>query len=52
MAKVNGFTVVIWEKGGSPTKPRIPYMCDRVNVPCINLVGMAKEEKWVFTRKQ
>jgi Domain of unknown function (DUF4411) len=50
LAKVYGYTVVTWEKGGSQFKPRIPYVCGQVGVPCINLIGLAKAEKWVFTR--
>jgi hypothetical protein len=51
LAKVNNYTVVTWEKGGSQAKPRIPYICDQMGIPCLNLIGLAKAEKWVFTRK-
>ena len=51
LAKVHGYTVVTWEKGGSKSKPRIPYICDEFGVPCTNLIGMAKAEKWVLGRR-
>jgi len=36
-------TVVTGELHGSPTRPRIPDICDTENVPCINFLQMLRE---------
>ncbi len=49
VAKIRKSTVVTAEKGaGTPDRPRIPFVCDHFNVPCINLLGLIRAEGWVF----
>jgi Domain of unknown function (DUF4411) len=51
MANDPKLTVVTEEnRGGSINKPRIPFVCDQldVSVLCINLLGLIKAEDWRF----
>ena len=47
-AKVFGATVVTSEVGGSIKNPKIPSVCDQLNIPCINLAELIRQEGWVF----
>lgn len=37
-------TVVTEENGGSESNPKIPYVCRRLNIRCITLVDLLKEQ--------
>jgi hypothetical protein len=42
-------TVVTEETAsGNINKPRIPDVCDALNVPCLTLVGFVREQGWSF----
>ncbi len=41
-------TVVTQEAGGSAKQPNIPWVCQEVGVPSINLLAMIDQEDWVF----
>ena len=47
LALEEGLTVVTYEQR-KPTKPRIPDVCDALEVPCISLVELFRNEKWTF----
>lgn len=44
-AKVIGATVVTTEKHGTLKDPRIPYVCARLSVPCIDVYAFVREAK-------
>lgn len=47
-----GGTVVTEERHeGSPSRPRIPIVCEAMDVPCINLVGLAAKYGSSFVEK-
>ena len=47
LAIVEGCTVVTNEgMSNSPTKPNIPDVCDSLKVHCIDMVTLARTEKW------
>lgn len=47
LARVRGFTVVTGEKASNnPEKPRIPDVCAAMNVKCINMLGLFREQNW------
>lgn len=48
VAKVHGLAVVTQEDRGSATKPRIPYVCDDLDVPCVDVIGFIREVGWTF----
>ncbi len=49
LAKANGCAVVTEELGTSSLKrPHIPDVCDALDVRCINILGVIREERWVF----
>ncbi|MGO4956761.1 DUF4411 family protein [Luteococcus sp. Sow4_B9] len=41
-------TVITGEKGGGPAKPKIPYVCDKRQVPHGALVRVITSEGWTF----
>jgi hypothetical protein len=50
-AKARGLTVVTSEKKSattSPTKPKVPNLCEQFGVKCINLAELLAELKMVF----
>jgi hypothetical protein len=48
VAKVRGIPVVTEERGGSEARPRIPWVCERLDVDCINVVEFIRSKGWVF----
>ena len=42
------FTVVTQEQGGSADKPRIPYVCQQIGIPIIDLLSLIDAEDWSF----
>ncbi len=51
LAMVEGATVVSGERSSdSPAKPRIPDVCRALGVPCIDLVGLFRQQRWRFVR--
>jgi hypothetical protein len=47
LAAEHGLTVVTYELS-RPTKPRMPDVCRQLNIPCITLVEMFRNERWHF----
>jgi len=51
LAKVEGCTVVTGEKAtGTPNRPNIPDVCAALNVPCVSLLQLIRNEGWTFLR--
>lgn len=48
VAQVHELTVVTQEDRGSDAKPRIPLVCDALEVPCIDVIGFIREVGWTF----
>jgi hypothetical protein len=49
LAKVRGYTVVTFENmAGTGNKPKIPDVCARYDIPCVDLVGLMDREDWTF----
>lgn len=49
LAKVRSATVLTQEQFSSnPEKPRIPDVCQALRVPCVNLLGLIRRERWTF----
>lgn len=49
VAKMRGATVVTGEgQDGSATRPKIPWVCRQVGVPCIRLAELITQEGWSF----
>ena len=49
LAKVRGYTVVTEEKvGGTIEKPKIPFVCQEMDIRCINFLQLLREQGWVF----
>lgn len=48
-AKLNGYTVVTEEQGGSDRKPKIPSVCRALGVPCIDVLRFLREQGWTFS---
>ena len=46
LAKARNLTVVTEEGPGGERKPQIPYVCQQLGVPCINLLGLIQTEDW------
>lgn len=44
-AKVVGATVVTSESRGTEDKPRIPYVCDQLGVPCVDIFEFVRLAK-------
>lgn len=44
-AKVVGATVVTAEKHGTAKNPRIPYVCERLEVPCCDVYTFVRDAK-------
>ncbi len=47
-AQVRKLTVVTEEKGGTDTKPKIPSVCEALNVPCVNVLSFLRDQGWSF----
>ena len=49
VAQLRGAVVVTGEgPDGTASRPKIPYICDRLGVRCIRLLEVIREEGWVF----
>jgi len=49
LARVHGCTVVTGESPtGKLNSPRIPDVCAALEIPCLRLVDLMREERWVF----
>lgn len=49
LAKVEGCGVVTGEKPTNrPERPKIPDVCRAIVIPCINILQLCREQKWVF----
>lgn len=47
LAQQRGFTVVTSEqRSNNPHKPMIPDVCVALNIPCMNLLGMFRQQGW------
>ncbi len=42
-------TVVTGEKGGTQNRPKIPFVCDDLGIPCFGLIDLIRQEDWVFS---
>jgi len=50
LAKVKGCTVITAEKPtNNPERPNIPDVCNAMGIPCITLLELCREQKWVFS---
>jgi len=49
VARLKGATVVTGEKGGTPKRPKIPFVCDDLRVPCFGMIDLIRQEDWVFS---
>jgi hypothetical protein len=50
LAKVRGLTVITGENLGSESRPKIPYVCAKLGIPCTNMVGLMRAQGWTFRR--
>jgi len=41
-------SVVTEERGGSASKPKIPFVCRQEELHCINLLQLIEEQNWTF----
>lgn len=49
LARARGLTVVTMERAnGNLTRPKIPDVCAALQVPCIDVLGLAVAEGWKF----
>jgi hypothetical protein len=48
LAQVRSLIVVSEEKGGSPSRPRIPMVCARFEVACLDVVSFIRDRGWTF----
>ena len=48
LAQLRGYTVVSEERDDGPTKCKIPHVCRRLDVPCIDFLGLIRAEGWRF----
>lgn len=50
VAHVRGATVVTGEGAdGNANRPKIPYICDGMGLPCLRFLGVVQAEGWRFT---
>ncbi|MEK7153667.1 MAG: DUF4411 family protein [Patescibacteria group bacterium] len=49
VARVKGATVVTGEgPDGNQNRPKIPYICQQLNVPCVRFLEIVRLEGWKF----
>jgi hypothetical protein len=49
VAQIRGATVVTGEGAdGTPNKPKIPFICTDMGLPCTRLLGVVQAEGWRF----
>lgn len=46
LAKCHGHTVVTQEGSGSEEGPKIPFVCKKYGIPCMDLSDMIAQEGW------
>jgi hypothetical protein len=46
LAKRGGYTVVTQEGKGSEEGPKIPFVCKKYEIPCVDLSDMIAQEDW------
>jgi O-methyltransferase involved in polyketide biosynthesis len=50
LAKVKSCKVITAEKPtNNPERPNIPDVCNALGIPCITLLELCREQKWVFS---
>jgi hypothetical protein len=49
LAQVNNIPVVSEERGGTAKRPKIPYVCDELKIPCMTVVEFIRSQGWQFT---
>jgi len=49
VASMRGATVVTGEgQGGSASRPKIPWVCHELGIPCVQLADVITQEGWAF----
>jgi hypothetical protein len=48
LAGLQGCAVVTEEQGGTANKPRIPYVCQTRQIPCMSLLDVIRTLGWRF----
>ncbi len=48
VAQINGLAVVSAESAGHSGRPRIPFICQELGVPCMNTLAFLRAEKFRF----
>lgn len=48
LAKQHNLVVITEERGGSASKPKIPFICQDIDVPCMTMLDFIREMKWSF----
>ena len=48
LAQVHDCMVVSNEDFGSEKKPKIPFVCQRLGLRCMNILGLIQEQGWRF----
>jgi hypothetical protein len=48
LALERGLTVITEEAPGGEKKPRIPFVCEKMGLQCVNLIGLLDAEDWVI----
>lgn len=48
LAVLRGCPLVTQERGGSQSKPRIPYVCKAQGIACVTLLELIRVERWSF----
>ena len=51
VARIRNATVVTGEgSDGTEKRPKIPYICDRLGLPCIRFADLIRHEGWILRR--
>jgi hypothetical protein len=48
VARLHAATVVTGERGGTASKPKIPFVCGDLHIPCISFLEVIVRESWTF----
>lgn len=48
VARLKSAVVVTGEIGGTEARPKIPYVCDQMGIPCISFLELIRREGWRF----
>jgi hypothetical protein len=48
LAIIENCTVITGEQYGNENRPKIPFVCNYYKIPCINMVGLIREQNWRF----